>query len=349
MTLKQAWPGVSGKAQILDIRNDLAGVVVRQGVMPFADMSLPLMNKTSTMRPTVREFHAAIKRTSRADGAQLIYNDGPTGAFPTFSAAPGTGSRMDLLWVKAFDTLYDGTADVQFGITPGVSTTGTAVADRASMPEGALELGTLLIPAGATTLNSTGVVWTNTYQFGALRGMAIWVRDPAEFTAADAALHPAGLRGVVFGTQAPYEVRQNTAATPVRRWVRSGGGTFVGTRQQAIGNGAVSNLGAFNRDATYSDRDDFFTPGTSTLMEGDYLVSLTMGLTNVSGTGRNFVGINGGGTAARNGFGAGEDTVTVATALHIPEGGAAISTNAFLTVASSPNSPNFRIQITKVA
>jgi len=210
MTLKQAWPGVSGKAQVLDIRNDLAGMLIRQGVLASASdgavPAVPLLNKSNTLTPSVREFHAIIKRPNRADGSQMIYNDGPTGAFPAFGSAPQTGTRLDLLWVKAFDTLYDDRGNVEFGITPGTSTTGTAQANRAAMPEGALELGTLLMPAGATTLNSAGVVWTDTYQYGAIRGVNFFVRTEAELTSALQALLPLGQQVTSLDTQCTFEV-----------------------------------------------------------------------------------------------------------------------------------------------
>lgn len=180
MALSQSWPGVSGKAQVLDIRRDLAGAVVRQGVFASVADTLaaptPLLNKTSTMTPTVREFNAAIRRGPVNDGSQLIYNDGPTGLFPTFGTAPQSGSRKDLFWVKAFDTTYDSKASVEFGITPGDVSAGTAVPRRDLMPTGALELGTLLLPAGATSLQSANVVWEDTFDFAMLRGGTLYVR-----------------------------------------------------------------------------------------------------------------------------------------------------------------------------
>lgn len=170
MALTQSWPGVSGKAQVLDVRKDLLGIVARSGIIPDL-VTTSLLNKTNSMTPTLRQFYLAIVRAnSGADGAQLISNDGPTGPVPAFDPAPQTGSRLDLFWVKAFDPLYESEGDVRYGITPGVPTTGTAVADRASMPAGAVELGTMLIPAGATTLQSANVVWTETFRYGALRG-----------------------------------------------------------------------------------------------------------------------------------------------------------------------------------
>lgn len=246
MTLKQSWPGVSGKAQILDIRNALAGAVVRQGV--FQSLSdatavasqVPLMNKTNSMKPTVREFHAAIKRPNRGDGAQLVYNDGPSGTYPEFETAPASGSRKDILWVKAFDTLYDARAGVEFGITKGVSTTGTAQPDRASLPEGALELGTLLLPAGATTLQSTGVVWEDTYAFGLLRGGVLYVRKEADL-AAELSNHPLGTPAYAIAEDRSYQLGLLNNNAGARYWLQTGGKPAIG---------AFSPVSVFQSDAS---------------------------------------------------------------------------------------------------
>lgn len=244
MALSQSWPGVSGKAQALDIRRDVAGIVIRQGILPSAaDPDTPLLNKTSTMIPTVREFHAAIKRTA-SDGSQLIHNDGPTGTFPQFTAAPQTGSRMDILWVKAFDTAYDPKANVEFGITDGVATTGTAVANRAAMPAGAMELGTLLVPAGATTLQSAGVIWTNTAQFGALRGGPILVRREAELDATLAALLPLGAQATALDTQQTLEVGFGFSGLN-RGWYPVGGNMPRFYMERNPGVAAVPGSGGF--------------------------------------------------------------------------------------------------------
>lgn len=216
MALSQSWPGVSGKAQALDVRRDLAGMVVRAGVMPMADMTTPLMTKTSTMIPQVKEFHAAVRRANVQDGVQLIHNDGPTGTFPQFDAAPQTGTRLDLLYVRVYDTAFDSKASVEFEKITGTATTGIAQARRDLLPAGAVELGTVLFPAGATTLNSSGVVYTDTYQFGALRGGAIWFRDVADMTDADAALHPMGASGRLRSTGEQYSV---VMFKGVKRWI----------------------------------------------------------------------------------------------------------------------------------
>jgi hypothetical protein len=208
--LSQSWPGVSGAAQVSDVRNDVEGLVFRQGVLPHGDNTKPnaqLLNRGSSMTPSPKEFFAVIMRTV-SDGAQFIYNDGPGGVVPAFETAPQAGSRLDLFWVKAYDTKYDGKSGVEFGISKGdATTTGSPTARRQDMPVGALELGTMLIPAGATTLVSAGVTWTDTYQFAALRGGTLFYRSAGAMNAAEAALYPLGTVGQVAGAMAQYRVR----------------------------------------------------------------------------------------------------------------------------------------------
>jgi hypothetical protein len=203
MSLSQAWPGASGAAQVSDVRNDVEAIVMRAGVMPFTSNTRPgatLVNRPGSMTPSITEFYAAIQRTP-ADGTQFIYNDGPGGVVPAFETAPSAGSRLDLLWVKVFDPKYDAKTGVEFGISKGDATTsGSPIARRGDMPAGALELGTMLIPAGATTLQSSGVTWTDTYQFGALRGGVLYYRSSSAMTSSDAALYPLGTDGMVVGT-----------------------------------------------------------------------------------------------------------------------------------------------------
>lgn len=326
MTLRQSWPGVSGKAQVLDIRNDLASAVVRQGVMPMADMTTPIMSKSGSLRPTVREFHAAIKRPNRSDGVQLIYNDGPTGTFPTFGSAPATGTRMDLLWVKAFDTLYDDRANVEFGITPGISTTGTAVPDRASMPEGALELGTLLIPAGATTLNSSGVVWRDTYQIGALRAAPVFFRSTDDMTDADAGLHPVGVHGSVVNRIDDYVVRLKIGSTNVKEWTPVNGVAKF-TTSSANGNDNTSypqgNITKSTDNFVYND--GFATIGTDriNLEPGVYSITHHVSMTR-SSTGRTFSDLRANGSSSaldRVTIPSGEDTATAGASLYLAVSG----------------------------
>lgn len=289
-------------------------------------------------------FVAALTR-GVADGASFIANDGSVQQ--EIPAAPSANSRYDVVWVRQRDAQTavapDGDNLPVFGVASGAASATPSLATvLASIPRGALPLASLLVPSTATTTNGMTVAQIAPYTAAA--GSPFQVRTVADVNATLLSDVLVGQRVQTLDTGVLFEVR---ITNTTKRWTRLGGGTFVGTRKQSIGNGSPSNLGAFTRDTTFSDRDDFFTPGSNTLVEGDYVVSLTMGHDNVSGTGRNFVGVGGGGTSARNGFGAGEDTVTVATAMHIPAGGGPLTLQAFVTVATTPTSPNFRLQITK--
>jgi len=179
MALSEPWPGTSGRAQARDIRNDLEGVVARTGIFPGSSTA-PLLNKTSTMTPTIRAFDAAFRRTA-SDGTQLVSNDGPTGLFPAFDAAPASGARKDLLVLSVYDTAFDATAGAKFEIVKGDASTATDPAPRRDkMLANQMEIGTLTIPAGATSLASANVVWTETFQFAALRGAPVYFRKLQE-------------------------------------------------------------------------------------------------------------------------------------------------------------------------
>lgn len=343
-------------ANASDFRKQHAAVFPREGVFPdpVTTAAAGVAYPNGGWNVGARIFTAVARRGtapfSQVYGSALISNDSQTTAW-TIPAAPATGSRIDLLWVKATDpTQGDATTTPSgetvaravpvFGVTSGTAaTTPTAPA----LPSGAVEIGRVTTSSTATSIANS--VFTHSYSFANVLGGPWVVRLAAELTATNAATAALGEVAYVIETGATY--RRSSAGTA--RWVRQGGGTFVGTRSQEIGNGQASNLGAFNRDGTYSDRDDFYDPTTRRLAEGDYAVSLTMSLNGVSGTGRNFVGFSGGGIAARNGFGSGEDTVTVSGTIHIPAAGESLTYQAFLTVASSPNTPNFRLQITKTA
>jgi hypothetical protein len=307
----------------------------RSGVRPGTSLSFV----TATSTTWTVGAHAGILDVQAAAEAGPYGYSVDASVSGSVSAANASNPRVDIVFVQLADPAEsDGTS------TPGVTVgylAGSAAASPVApaAPARSMVLSQIVVPKSGSGSPSVTFV----APFAVAAGGQGSFNTVADMNAALGASAP-GEVAYCLATDVTYR-RSNSGTL---RWIRLAGGTFVGTRQQTIGNGAVSNLGAFNRDATFSDRDDFFTSSSNTLIEGDYVVSLTMGLSGVSGTGRNFVGVGGGGSAARNGFGAGEDTVTVATAMHMPAGGGSLTLQAFLTVASSPNSPNFRLQISKV-
>jgi len=335
-----------GGTTALDARLAFAGTLVQAaggGARPgILSGVATLVTSRADRYVDVAGFTVALSRGA-ADGVSLLANDGTVQV--EIASAPAANSRYDVLWVRQRDSVTAIAPDPDnlavFGVTPGNASATPSLANTLGViPRGAVALASILVPAGATTTN--GMTIGQIAPFTAAAGSAFAVRKVDELTAALLGDTPVAQKVYVADPGVLYEVR---LAGTTKRWARLSGGTFVGVRSsQLVGSGGPSGIGAFTRDATFSDRDEFFTPTSTTLAEGDYVVSCTMG--GVNATGRCFIEIAGGGTSARNGFGAGEDTATVTSALHIRPGGESIAVRAFLTVASAVT-PTFRMQITK--
>lgn len=145
---------------------------------------------TSSMSVTISDQSVFVLARGGGDGANIIQNVGA--ATVTLNAAPSSNSRYDVIYVKHNDT-EKGDANS----TPVFDkVTGTAAASPTvpAVPAGAIQLATILIPAGVTATNASGVVITNTVLGTALYGSPIRYRSVAEMRA-DAA-------NVIDGTQA---------------------------------------------------------------------------------------------------------------------------------------------------
>lgn len=92
----------------------------------------------------------AVTTRSATDGANLTGLDGATDT-PTVAAAPATGSRWDLIWIRQRD-VDNGDPDsaAVLGVTSGPSS-GTPSKPYGSVPAGALVLAEAQVSAGAAT------------------------------------------------------------------------------------------------------------------------------------------------------------------------------------------------------
>jgi hypothetical protein len=159
--------------------SDLA---VRTGVMwgPGATALISGTSATGTMTYSIGIHHAVTSRGT-GDGVYL----GPTlDAVTTVNtiAAPGSNSRIDVIYVKQNDTSSTITADT--GSTQpiyGVANGTAAVSPVApTLPVGAIELGRATVAVGATSTNGAGVTITQTAVQTVARGADIPVRTQAE-------------------------------------------------------------------------------------------------------------------------------------------------------------------------
>lgn len=158
MTLCNGFPAVSGAATQFDIRRDLAGLfecsapgTVIPGLLPSAPATI--ITGRNDMKLDVAAFPALLERR----GAVLVYNDGVVQT-PALAAAPAANSRIDLIYVKQQEKASP-ISDAADGPVIGVATgTASAVPPTPVTPDGAIALGTVTVPAGASTTLSPGVV-----------------------------------------------------------------------------------------------------------------------------------------------------------------------------------------------
>lgn len=181
MALRNSLFAVSGKASFLDARRDMSGLFVCDNttMMPIAgilDRSQDnlVTGNSNSMSVTVHPFNAVLNRY----GALLVQNDG--NANVPLSAAPSANSRIDVVYVKQNETrspMSDSSDSPIFGVVKGVAAA-TPVAP--AVPDGALALAQVLLPAGVSNTAAGGVVIAQTYIGAALKGDMLRVQTSAQ-------------------------------------------------------------------------------------------------------------------------------------------------------------------------
>ena len=178
--------GHSGKPTFADARRDLEGTVVRSaaGVMRagvFPDHLNPLVTGQSSMRVAIADFRAVQNR----GGAVFLANVGADTSV-TIAAAPSANRRIDLVYVTMrSSTLGDGVGNDTpiFGVVQGVASATPVAPPLPAALSTAIPLATVEIPAGATTTLSAGVIITQVYQYTAMAGGTVPVRNSIELNA----------------------------------------------------------------------------------------------------------------------------------------------------------------------
>ncbi|MEE8757920.1 MAG: hypothetical protein SOH65_04035, partial [Bifidobacterium sp.] len=176
----------SGAATFLDARNDLAGLVAqnvagltRAGIL-WASQDL-LVTGTNTLAVDIHDFNANLER----HGSLLIANRGTAQA--TLDAAPSANSRIDVVYVLQRETqapMSDSADGPIFGVLKGTAAAVPAV--PTNLPEGALPLARVQMPAGASTTNSDGVIITQTYPWSCGNDGRLRFRSATEMNTWDA-------------------------------------------------------------------------------------------------------------------------------------------------------------------
>lgn len=171
-----------------DFRLDLAGLIagqsssiaVRNGVMwgPGTQTIITGTSATGTMTVNVAACHWISTRAS-ADGIYLGTKE--TTSTVNIAAAPGSNSRIDVVYAKQNDAGSTISPDGSTGELYSV-VTGTAAASpvKPALPVGAVEIGTVTVAAGATSTAGAGVTINNTAPLVVARGADVPVRSQAE-------------------------------------------------------------------------------------------------------------------------------------------------------------------------
>lgn len=180
-------PGGTGLVTAAEARLDDAGLLAvggsgavsaRTGVLiaPGATAVVSGTSATGTMTYAVAVHHWVTNRGTVADG---VYRGAAETAqtVPT-TAAPGSGSRTDVIWVKQNDQTSTLTPDADSNVVYGC-TQGAVGGGKPSIPVGAEELATAVVPSG-TTRTDTGVTITQTARLTNLRGGPVPIRTAAE-------------------------------------------------------------------------------------------------------------------------------------------------------------------------
>lgn len=181
MALRNSIFAVSGNASFMDARRDMSGLFVcdKTTMLPIAgilDRSQDnlVTGNGNSMSVTVHPFNAVLNRY----GALLIQNDGNVKV--PLKAAPSANSRIDVVYVKQHETrspMSDDSDFPVFGVVQGVAAA-TPVAP--GVPDGALALAQVLLPAGVSNTAASGVVITQTYIGAAMKGDMLRVQTSAQ-------------------------------------------------------------------------------------------------------------------------------------------------------------------------
>lgn len=177
MALRNSIFAVSGKASFMDARRDMSGLFVcdKTTMLPIAgilDRSQDnlVTGNSDSMSVTVHPFNAVLNR----HGALLIQNDG--NAKVSLNAAPSANSRIDVVYAKQHERrspMSDSSDVPAFGVVHGAA---AAVPVAPAVPDGALALAQVLLPAGVSNTSANGVVITQVYIGAAMKGdmLRVW-------------------------------------------------------------------------------------------------------------------------------------------------------------------------------
>lgn len=234
----------------VEARVALAGLLTQSGdlgVTPGVLSGGTVAGKTSWAY-TVAAGHFVTTR-SATDGAVLLAVDGATDT-PTVSAAPATGSRWDLIWIRHRDVENaDPDSNAVLGVTSGTSS-GSPSKPYGSVPAGALVLAEAQVSAGAANTADALVTITPVAPRVAARGGIIPVASTTQqnlLTTAGSASNPVytELAGTLFKSTGSGWVPLTSPLTAMTGPALAGTTPPAGTSlKKVIVNGTVNSGGA---------------------------------------------------------------------------------------------------------
>ena len=148
-----------------------SGITPRTGVVYAGNRALLTATaNTAPMQVKVSPLHYV---GSKADtqGTYQGANDGDY--LLTIAAAPGSGSRTDVVYIMQQDANAGTTS-------PDATTAPLIAATSGTLPAGAVRVGSVVVPAGVTKLTDAGVVVTTDCQWTAAAGAPIPVSSKAQ-------------------------------------------------------------------------------------------------------------------------------------------------------------------------
>ena len=189
MALKKSFPAPTGAAlSSIDNRANLIGMVSRTtNNIPRAGILPRHVNvigqSTTSMAVIISSFEAVLVRVASGISVpSFISNDGSMTV--PIGSAPAANSRYDIVYVKQNESQSPFADANDLPILAFVSGAAAAIPDKAAalslVPAGALPLVAVLIPSGSTSTQSAGVVVTQEFNYTALSGSPIWIRNAAE-------------------------------------------------------------------------------------------------------------------------------------------------------------------------
>lgn len=167
----------------VEARLALAGLVTQSGDLGvtagvISGGAVAGRSTAPTWAYTVTAGHFVLTRGA-TDGAVVIATDGATDT-PVVSAAPATGSRWDLIWIRQRDVENaDPDSNAVLGVTSGTSS-GSPSKPYGSVPAGALVLAEAQVSAGASNTADPLVVITLAAPRVAARGGIIPLSSAAD-------------------------------------------------------------------------------------------------------------------------------------------------------------------------